>query len=478
MEQLSVTITGLPPGTAEDDHVHELVADTAGLSHVEFTRRVLPRMPVSLEPTDLASASRRFQALVDLGVKCSLDEDDGRRYLFKDQDRICGPVSAGWLKKALRNGSINLNAQIRLVGDGTSGVSAAEWAATNGLDAEILGIPAAESKTAAIPPPGTDSPASLNTAEIEAMPNRKDRPGLYAGFWRRVLAYLIDALIIGVPIALIELIVRMVLINFGRGVVLLADVPLGLLGWLYFALMESSSRMATIGKIVVGLRVVGEHGARISFLRATGRYFGLLLTDMTFGIGFLICAWTRRKQATHDMISRTFVVRADGLDALRTSPVPVEPGTGLSTLGAVGVSFACVISFVLVTGVLAAISIPAYEDYIARAQVIMAFTETYAIQRPIGDYVAKEGRLPPAYLVDQMTIAHTNDPAVSKIFVRMVGNNVDIAPVFSNAAMDGLRGRYLIIDGSFDGTTLNWTCYASRSRRPISTQYLPKICQH
>ncbi len=79
--------------------------------------------------------------------------------------------------------------------------------------------------------------------------------------------------------------------------------------WLYFALMESSSRQATLGKMLVGIMVTDLDGGRISFGRATGRHFAMILSALTCYIGFVMAAFTERKQALHDMIAGTLVVR-------------------------------------------------------------------------------------------------------------------------------------------------------------------------
>jgi uncharacterized RDD family membrane protein YckC len=79
--------------------------------------------------------------------------------------------------------------------------------------------------------------------------------------------------------------------------------------WLYFALMESSSRQATLGKMLVGIFVTDLNGERISFGRATGRFFAKILSALTCYIGFLMAGCTERKQALHDMIAGTLVVR-------------------------------------------------------------------------------------------------------------------------------------------------------------------------
>ena len=79
--------------------------------------------------------------------------------------------------------------------------------------------------------------------------------------------------------------------------------------WLYFALMESSERGATVGKMAMGLRVVSNDGKRISFMNATGRYFAKILSAMIFCIGFIMIAFTDRKRGLHDMIASTLVIK-------------------------------------------------------------------------------------------------------------------------------------------------------------------------
>jgi uncharacterized RDD family membrane protein YckC len=79
--------------------------------------------------------------------------------------------------------------------------------------------------------------------------------------------------------------------------------------WLYYTIAESSQQQATPGKRLVGLRVVTDAGARISFARANGRFWAKQVSGgLTFGIGYLICAFTPRKQALHDLISGCCVV--------------------------------------------------------------------------------------------------------------------------------------------------------------------------
>lgn len=78
--------------------------------------------------------------------------------------------------------------------------------------------------------------------------------------------------------------------------------------WLYFALMESSARQATLGKRMLGLRVTDENGQMISLRRATGRYYAKAFSALSLGVGYLMIAFTGRKQALHDKMAHTYVV--------------------------------------------------------------------------------------------------------------------------------------------------------------------------
>src|SRR2546428_774442 len=70
-----------------------------------------------------------------------------------------------------------------------------------------------------------------------------------------------------------------------------------------------SPRLATVGKMVFGLKVTNLEGHRISFARATGRHFAKLISAMILLIGYIMAGFSERKQALHDMIAGTLVVR-------------------------------------------------------------------------------------------------------------------------------------------------------------------------
>jgi uncharacterized RDD family membrane protein YckC len=141
----------------------------------------------------------------------------------------------------------------------------------------------------------------------------------FGGFWIRVVAYIIDAIVLTIatiPIALIFGISMMAGLDptavpddATAGGNLLANLLSVVLGWLYYAMMESSAMQATLGKKALGMIVTDESGARISFARATGRYFAKILSALILLIGFIMVAFTERKQGLHDKLAGTLVVR-------------------------------------------------------------------------------------------------------------------------------------------------------------------------
>jgi uncharacterized RDD family membrane protein YckC len=152
----------------------------------------------------------------------------------------------------------------------------------------------------------------------------------YAGFWLRFVAYLIDGFISGLVflILLIPLLILTgagaALSKIGSGEDISDDVAafLGLgfifgffgiifiVGWLYYALSESSSWQATLGKKMLNLKVTDLSGQPISFGRASGRYFAKMITGMIpLGIGYILAGFTEKKQAIHDMIASCLVLR-------------------------------------------------------------------------------------------------------------------------------------------------------------------------
>jgi uncharacterized RDD family membrane protein YckC len=147
----------------------------------------------------------------------------------------------------------------------------------------------------------------------------------YAGFWIRLAALSIDGIILAIPLYILQYAIvgtwyldsQAVFDRAEQGEVVASTTRLMLFNlvsmviyWLYFALQESSPRQATLGKQVVHIKVVDYKGDRISFGKATGRYFGKILSALILYIGFIMAAFTERKQALHDIMANTLVVES------------------------------------------------------------------------------------------------------------------------------------------------------------------------
>jgi uncharacterized RDD family membrane protein YckC len=148
------------------------------------------------------------------------------------------------------------------------------------------------------------------------------QPVTYGTFWQRVAASIIDGLIVTIPLAIIERFIfpQEVIVRpdygyssyfFLRGFISSAGLLNVLVNWLYSALQESSSTQATIGKKAMGLMVTDLEGNRISFGRATGRFFAKYLSTVILFIGYLMMLWSEKRQTLHDKLAETLVIRSD-----------------------------------------------------------------------------------------------------------------------------------------------------------------------
>jgi uncharacterized RDD family membrane protein YckC len=142
----------------------------------------------------------------------------------------------------------------------------------------------------------------------------------YAGFWRRFSAWIVDLVLITiatVPVAIgliwiMEALhgdLRMKLghARYLAGLGAVFSWVIG--GWLYNAQMLSSDRQATYGKRFLGLRVITGRGRKVSYAQASARHFAEFLSAFIGFFGFIVAAFTRRRQALHDIVADTVVVQ-------------------------------------------------------------------------------------------------------------------------------------------------------------------------
>jgi len=307
--------------------------------------------------------------------------------------------------------------------------------------------------------------ANLDTPSVAAVtpPTAQGAPATtsevpYSGFWRRAWAWLIDSVVFYAVIVIVGIVVGLVagaVAGKGAGLGVREGVLIGLLfvPWLYYALMESSSVQATVGKLVAGIKVTDEAGRRITFGRATGRYFAHILSGFTLGVGYAMVVFTRHRQALHDMIAGTFVVRRE------FSPEYVESAGPAPRVSPVLATFA-VLGVVLLgpfgIGILAAIAIPAYQDYTIRVQITEGLNAAAPYKAAVAEAIA-QGQPPSALNSEQLQLPET---AQSKYVrsIRVISGIVEIT--YGGSANSLISGKTVLLVPAMAGTgqTVAWAC--------------------
>jgi len=275
----------------------------------------------------------------------------------------------------------------------------------------------------------------------------------YAGFWARFGALIIDDIIV----YLIAVVVGAVL----GGALAAAGSPEWIVGivyvaffvgaFLYFTLMESGERGATLGKRLFRMRVVTADGhERISFGRAAGRYFGHALSNITLYIGYLIQPFNQRKQALHDMVSGTVVV-------------------ALAPASSVLVAVAIIVGLIAPIGILAAVALPAYQDYTIRAKVSEALATAAPARTAVHAYIMQRNAVPRSLDEAGVEVPPTRT-------VQSVAINPRDATLTVTLAFSPLAGKTILLVPQRSGAnnTITWAC------RPgtVPRKYLPASCRN
>jgi uncharacterized RDD family membrane protein YckC/Tfp pilus assembly protein PilE len=287
-----------------------------------------------------------------------------------------------------------------------------------------------------------------------------DEPVL-AGFWRRFAAYWLDVILLYI----ITIAVTLGMVALGSTAAAFSPLVTGAMAWLYFALMHSSEGGATLGKKAFGIKVTRLDGERVSFLRATGRYFATWISAILLLIGYIMAGFTDRKQALHDMIASTLVVRADA------DPDTIANGRGTMKL-TVGVWLVILLlGPIPVIGVLAAVSIPAYNDYLTRSQITEAVAEARSARTMVEAYYGARKQLPANLQEAGYTLPPTSK-YVARVTGRFDGPTIEIRAEPS-PAVRAAQGGAVLLRSPAAPAAFEWTC----SGDGIPNKYLPANCR-
>lgn len=343
---LVLTGSTLPGFAAES--VWPQLAAYFRMEPAKLSDQVLVRAPLTIkESEDLGKLQTLQAGAASVGAEAEICAPDGRPGLFVLLDGTPrGPVPRVFVEERIEHGLWPDNLMIAEVGTG-AWVSYRQFAPTAPPPSAPpieepgeAGAPVAAS--AYRPEPAVEQADGGEVAAGELPPGL----AIHAGFWRRMAAYVIDYFITFLASYVVGFVTGFVLVA-AQGASGMAAAPLvgGLLGlivgWLYFSLMESSVRQATLGKLAMGIKVTDGTGRRIGFGRATGRFFGKILSGLILSIGFMLAGWTARKQALHDMMASTLVVFRG-----------VEPGRPLPTVRPPMPWYGWLLNILLVGGIL------------------------------------------------------------------------------------------------------------------------------
>jgi len=299
----------------------------------------------------------------------------------------------------------------------------------------------------------------------------------YASFWQRVAGAIIDNIIFVLAGALISALAAA------------ASSPMLIpLAWLlvyigYYAGFESSSLQATPGKLAMDIKVTTLQGERIGFGRALGRLLGKLLNSLILGLGYLMPLFTEYRQGLHDKVAGTLVVRKR-LDAEEIAEAGPAPRTSGGTIAAVIILV--VFGGIFMVGILAAISIPAYQDYTIRSQVTEGLNASLPYRAAI-EQANAEGKALTEISTDTLSVPTQSLRYVSNVTV--AGGQIKI--VYGGQAHRAISDKtLLIVPAAHPDGRITWVCgyhspppdamvtaVGAGQETTILTKYLPTLCR-
>ncbi|MEO5559311.1 MAG: RDD family protein [Dokdonella sp.] len=316
---LVLTGTVLPSHTPEA--VWPVLAAYFRMDVDKLSKQLLARAPLTIKQgDDLGKLQTLLEGVAAAGAEAEICAPDGRPGMFVMLDNMPrGPVPRVFVDERVEYGQWSASVMVAEVGSSV-------WKPYSDFVQPVVAPVAPAPAPVAAPDPfaARDVATRVSTPSTHfsvaggatgsiALPAGA---AIGAGFWRRCAALLLDGVVVGVIGWVVSAVGMMMFANGGSASAIVAgsfgmSLLLVIVDWLYFALQESSPAQATLGKRAMGIKVTDDYGRRIGFGRASGRFFGKIISGVIFYVGFMLAGWTARKQALHDMIAGTLVVFRD-----------------------------------------------------------------------------------------------------------------------------------------------------------------------
>jgi uncharacterized RDD family membrane protein YckC len=299
----------------------------------------------------------------------------------------------------------------------------------------------------------------------------------YADFWQRAAAALIDYLAVIIGGFVVS---SFVLMTVGPNV---SSLTMLLFVVAYYVIFESSPLQATPGKLAVSIKVTSTDGERIGIGRALGRFFSKIVSSLILYIGYLLPLFTAYRQALHDKMAGTFVVRRK-FEAAQIA----EAGPAPSTSGGAIVAVIVILFFggIFVLGILAAIAIPAYQDYTIRSQVVSGLNAAAPYKEAVAQSYARGTPFDQIGTRSLQPAPEGHSPYVLSIDVAEGAIRI----TFGDRAQAQIAQRTLVLTPAIDAEhELVWVCGAhappagatlashAGAETNITAKFLPALCR-
>lgn len=299
------------------------------------------------------------------------------------------------------------------------------------------------------------NPPSTPQSENPALP-------VYAGFWTRFLANILDVLLLGSGMILLALAIAGLIAYTGRDGIVHSTLAASLLygsfifiSAAYYTLMEAGIQNGTFGKRWMNIKVLDKLGNRLSISRSVWRLFAHLFSWLPLYLGFLIQPFTPRKQALHDLLAGTVVVQSSD-----SKKIPI-----MATM--------LVLFFTLMVPVLALVAtagLPLFHEYVQKVQLRKGLKIGLQATQAVSQFYYRNGGVPAAIGATGAYIS--SSPLVADIGINQ--QNGELSVTFSDAVHQAIRNKHLLFTpAALADKSISWRCHSN----DIEAHVLPDSCQ-